>query len=500
MPEGPAPAAGPALSEAEEPLLLDSAFRQVGTSLRRALRAILTTHQGFATFALLLFLGAILAVLVTGWWRGAPFGVDQALGMLIVGYGALGGLVLFLVSLLVLHGVTVGMARMLRPRAVPRRHTPMGEKLFHLITFLASVWTGYTSYYGFQIVFFSPDEGWRYWAVPGLAGVIGATFVYTFWTTLLERMEMANVWQKLVLLLIIAPVGSSIIFGMSTATSVLGVGGDAAITYHLRVSVDALQRSLNEIRQVRDGEFDQLVPIARQISSRFERLATQEETQGTLTSAAGSGSVSVYLHDLSQVATSIADHLEASHREEITEIAAINDTLRRLRESLADRGRAFRAQYETLIRDLNAVQGRIGGVVASSPTDYFRFQIGTMREIRPLTADSVNRLFAASQQTVVANLQNEKNATLDEIMVTLNSMATHNTLSVPPFAPMHDLEAILVYWRQIWLSWAIAIATDMGPLLWILVAAVMPTGAYLVTVHDEERKAGFNFLDDDGEI
>ncbi|CCG09451.1 hypothetical protein [Pararhodospirillum photometricum] len=490
---------GPGTARADTLPPLDSPFRALGEVFGRSLSYVLTTHQGFATGVLILFLLGVLSLQVVGLRRGHSFGADEAWGLVIAGYGALGVVLASVVGLIVLHWLTVWLGGTLRPRAAkkPRRHTPMGEKLFHVITFLASVWTGYTSCYGFQIVFFSPDEGWRYWVVPALAGVIGAGFVFTFWTTLLERMEMANLWQKTVLLGIIAPIGAAIIFGMSTATSVLGVGGDAANTYHLRVSADALQQSLNELRQARVGQYDRLVPIARQMSDRFERLAVQEETHGTLTSAAGAGSVSVFLRDLSQVAGGIADHIEQTRTAETQEIRDINESLRRLREALADRGDVLRANYETLIRDLNSVQSRIGSVAATSPLDYFSFQIATMRDMRPLSADSINRGFAVSQREVVTNLQNDKNTLLDEIAASLKAMGDQGQVVVPPFAPMHDLEAILVYWKQIWLSWAIAIATDMGPLLWILVAAVMPTGSYLVKAHQEEDRAGFPFLEEE---
>lgn len=463
-------------------------FQSVGRTLKDSLGYLFETHARYLTLALALFMAVAGALLVVGWSRGFPVSSSEAWSVLILGYGAVGFLLTFLISLIVLHWVTVWLSKTLTAdpaaKALPKK--PLGERLFFVITLFASIWTGYTSYYGFQIVFFSPEEGLRYWLVPLLAGVIACGFVFTFWTTLFERMEMANVWQKLVLLLVIAPVGTAIIFGMSTATGVLGIGGDAAITHHMRVSVDSMQRALNDIRQERDREYDRLIPIVRQTSLRFERLAEEEEKRGTLTSAAGSGAVSNYLRDLSRQLTSVLDMVEAKRRDETLVVIELNERMRTLREAFGSRGRQFRAELETLVRDLNAVQTDIGKVIGASPIDVVRFQISTMREIRPLTASSLNRSFAESQRGVMDNLETEKVNTLNEIDRALSDLKGQETLKAPAFETMHDLEAIVVYWRQIWLSWAISIATDIGPFLWILVAAVMPRGNYLHLVRDEE--------------
>lgn len=469
-------------------ILQTTPFQSVGRTLKESLSYLFETHARYLTIALILFMAVAGTLLVVGWSRGFPVSSSEAWSILILGYGAVGFLLVFLMSLIVLHWMTVWLSKTLTvgptAKALPKK--PLGERLFFVITFFASVWTGYTSFYGFQIVFFSPEEGLRYWLVPLLAGLIACGFVFTFWTTLFERMEMANVWQKLVLLLVIAPIGTTIIFGMSTATGVLGIGGDAAITHHMRLSVDSMQRALNDIRQERDREYDRLIPIVHQTSLRFEHLAEEEEKRGSLTSAAGSGAVSNYLRDLSGQLNSILKMVETKRRDEELVVTELNERMRTLREAFSNRGRKFRAELETLVRDLNAVQSEIGKVIGASPIDVVRFQVSTMREIRPLTASSLNRSFAESQREVMDNLDMEKINTLSEIDHTLADLRSQETLRAPAFETMHDLEAIVVYWRQIWLSWAISIATDIGPFLWILVAAVMPRGDYLHLVRDEE--------------
>ncbi|MBE1237109.1 hypothetical protein IHV25_05545 [Phaeovibrio sulfidiphilus] len=488
-PEVPFQAAYAAGPEAEGPSVLRTTpFQSVGRTLRDSMRYLFETHARYLTLALLLFMGVAGALLVLGWARGFPITSSEAWSILILGYGAVGFLLAFLISLVVLHWLTVWLsktltgARLFRP--TPRK--PLGERLFFLVTFIASVWGGYTSYYGFQIVFFSPEEGIRYWLVPLLAGLIACSFVFTFWVTLFERMEMSSLWQKLVLLLIIAPAGAAIIFGMSTATGVLGIGGDAAITYHMRLSVDAMQDTLNDIRQERDREYDRLIPIMTQTAQRFERLADEEERRGTLTQAAGAGAVSNYLRDLGRQAEATARDLEEQRRVETLNMIELNDNMRKLREAFGNRGRKFRAQLETLVRDMNAVQSEIGKVIGASPLDLVRFQVASMRGIRPLTPSSVNRAFADSQKEVMANLEGEKNSTLSEIERSLQQLQKEASRKPPGFMVMHDLEAIVVYWRQVWLSWAISIAVDMGPFLWILVAAVMPMGNYLQSQKAEE--------------
>ena len=420
---------------------------------------------------------AIAAVLVgIAYYRDIPVTTSEvqifllALGGVIAVYFAFG------LSGILLASISNYLAESSKARQLPLPVRPprtLGYIAYTVLTGFSSLWTGYTSYLGIQILFFTPDQGLKYYILPAMAGVLLTVMVFAFWTTMFNAVSRTPLVQRLLVLFIVVPVGGAVIFAASTATSVMGMGGDAAIARHMIQSVEQQQTSLNAAYNQRLTDISTVKPIVNQLAERYRIRAKDERELGVHSQSAGLGQVSAYLNDVANGFENELNQLSSAESDLKARYNDINGTLKDMRDDLQLRGVELQEVVRGMVADLNEINSQVLNIADTVMIKSTLVNIQNIGKTQPLQAVSDKGDLAKRQEDAASRIQRDLQADTSQVIGVLQERISLPAQQVPKFEPMSAILAIIHFWYEIWLSWGVAIAADFGPFILILLAVVV---------------------------
>ncbi|MEQ9087084.1 MAG: hypothetical protein RIE23_07810 [Pontimonas sp.] len=407
---------------------------------------------------------------------------ESAISFLILLFGIIGFWLFFCVTAIFLAWISSILHR--KATEKPNRIYSIGYLAFIFVTPLAALWTASTSYFGVQLLFFESDEHWyRHEAMPLVAGLLAGFLVVGFWFTLFNVVAEISKVVFLGILLF----GGMTIFALSTATSVLGVGGDAAVARHMWEAIDGLEEVYESVRNQKMRQIRTLYATLDTFAN-YDELATRE-SDGDLTGAGGRGQAAVFLEDIGNA----LEEMEEDTRQFEIDIegvsAAISAEIEILRESISNRGLNFGRTIEDNIQRIADFRSGISYLQSIDPVSGFVGRLDYLENANPYRRPDRNQELQEIQGELVQKIQKELKRQVGNIRSIIASRVADEEIDLPNYTHMTRAIAIFKYPEPIWLSWVISFAADFGPGL--LLAFWMTAGRERVVYADTKQKNDF---------
>ncbi len=355
---------------------------------------------------------------------------------------------------------------------------PVSWAFMAYIVFLliAAFVSAYTTFYGLQTLFFDRSEGvFRFYILPVIIATASFFFILWAWSKPMQVMDRVGPWKKVYLLFVYAPIVGVFIFGISTMTSVIGIGSGAAVKYHLTQTIETYEKSLDEIKRFREQELP-LAATARLYGERFNSMADEERRTGRLTGVTGGGAVTRYLEGLGDYALRMDSTLVMNNEETEEQFNTINFMLTSLREEL-DNGyldRNFKERTLEFREQFNELRGLMIKMAEESPLPAIRAQAIDGQVLNPQTLLSDHdKSLAEKQDNMIVTLQNMLDKFMERMESQLDNLDQREAPVIPKFEQVSLYQSIVSYWHQIPMVWLLALAMDFGAYVALLLTAVI---------------------------
>lgn len=341
---------------------------------------------------------------------------------------------------------------------------------------IAAAVSAYTTFYGLQSLFFDESEGiFRFYILPVVISVGSFFFILWAWGKPAHVMDKVGPWKKLYLLFVYAPIAGVFILGISTMTSVIGIGGDDTVKYHLTQTLETYEQSLDEIKRFREQELP-LAETTKLYGERFNGMASEERATGRLTGVTGGGAVTRYLEGLGDYALRMNSTIIQSNQEADIKFNTLNMMLTNLRAELEDGAldRGFAERMREFRERFNELRGLMIKMAEESPLPAIRAQAADGQVLNPRTAlSSHDAGLAAKQERMISELQMTLDRFSERLTEQLDSLDKREIPVVPKFEQVSLYESVVRYWHQVPMVWLLALAMDFGAYVALLLAAVI---------------------------
>jgi len=294
--------------------------------------------------------------------------------------------------------------------------------------------------------------------------------IYAFWSYLLFFLPHVRSWKDRRTLTLALILGSAMIVAMSSWLNAAALAGGAALEQHLATTAEEYQHRLDAAHSnalAAQG----LLPDIELASSRFRRLAEEEEAGGALTGTSGSGTVVQLLHQMAADLESLAGEVRASR-----------DLVDRLYEEGGENLSAMR----TIVSASGPVEERsnafgeeavaLAGVIASLQQTSIAPAVKRAADdlaatfVAPAAGGGTADL-AARQSEVVERVQDAVEAQAQALSAAAQQILDREPVQPLRFTALSAPEAVVRYARDFLPSWAGAISIDLLPAVMILILA-----------------------------
>jgi hypothetical protein len=299
--------------------------------------------------------------------------------------------------------------------------------------------------------------------------------IYTFWSFLMRFMPHVRDNISRGLLMITILIGSAMIVAMSSWLNATALAGSAALEQHLANKLEAYVEDLDRAHNNALAA-QSLLPDIQMTSLRFTRLAEDEETRGSLTGTAGSGTVVQLLAQMAAQLDGLGREVTASAERVGTLYQQGGEHLASMRELVSSRG-PITARSDAFGSEAMALMGVIASLQQTSVAPSVQRAAEDLSRgfVAPvaggLTADLAQR-----QTRVVGNVESavaEQSAALAQTARQIMSMPQ----VVPErYEPLSTATAVIRYARDFLPSWAGAISIDLLPAVLIFILCVVHAG------------------------
>jgi hypothetical protein len=299
--------------------------------------------------------------------------------------------------------------------------------------------------------------------------------IYTFWSFLMRFMPHVRDNISRGLLMITILIGSAMIVAMSSWLNATALAGSAALEQHLANKLEAYVEDLDRAHNNALAA-QSLLPDIQMTSLRFTRLAEDEETRGSLTGTAGSGTVVQLLAQMAAQLDGLGREVTASAERVGTLYQQGGEHLASMRELVSSRG-PITARSDAFGSEAMALMGVIASLQQTSVAPSVQRAAEDLSRgfVAPvaggLTADLAQR-----QTRVVGNVESavaEQSAALAQAAGQIMSMPQ----VVPErYEPLSTATAVIRYARDFLPSWAGAISIDLLPAVLIFILCVVHAG------------------------
>lgn len=298
--------------------------------------------------------------------------------------------------------------------------------------------------------------------------------IYVFWTYILKflpAMRQTNLRLRMVLAMM---AGSVAIVAMSSWLNAAALAGSAAVEQHLAFTVEKYQEALEHTHEnalAAQG----LLPDIRIASSRFNKLAAREQSEGALTGTSGAGTVVQALTQMAGELSSLEKQIVASRENVASLYTQAGNHLRRMRELVAAQGGVSDRSIEFAEQSV-----QVAGIIAELKQSSVAPAVKRVAEdlgrafVAPV-ADGGSEEVRQTQMEVVGSVQKSISEQSKALTAAAESVLNNPEVAAPRFTPISTAEAVLLYWENFIPSWAGAIAIDLLPAVLVIVIWVVQT-------------------------
>ncbi len=446
-------------------------------------RPALRTPAGRLLFAIVLLLG--LAAAAGGAWLAAGRPVPEALRMdLPLRFEDISPqsfAVLFLAALIVLGAAA---ALILTGQALRRAFNPdysAPYRTYILFTLTAAMISGYATTYGVIIEFLDPSQGFiRYRIFPVIVFLYCFLFVFLTWSWTFDLVIRSEPRRRALIAILIPLLAAIPLFAVSTTTSALGLAGPRILERKVLTWLDDYSAALSDL-SVYVGETESAALSMETFAGRLTQLSAQEAETGAITGFAGRGAIVAQLNVAADDLRAGADLIRRERAQREAAIGSMGDEIEATRLEIL--GGAF---FETAegaplpVRDWqDKVQARDRSLRRrwdeTASRAYVQAAIGQLQLV-----DSLIMRGGVSDRSAIAAAQRSAQEQISAYLGTgreiVRADLAEAAVKPPPAPPVAAYQSPLVVlftsWKQAILPWAIAIAVDFGPWVWIALAAI----------------------------
>ncbi len=302
-----------------------------------------------------------------------------------------------------------------------------------------------------------------------------AVGIYAFWSFFMRFLPHVRDHLSRAILVLTMAVGSGMIVAMSSWLNATALAGSAALEQHLAHKLESYVEDLDRAHS-NALSAQSLRPDIQMTSMRFQRLAQDEETVGSLTGTAGSGTVVQLLTQMSGQLDSLASEVAQAetraselYRQGGEHIAGMRELVSS-RRPIAERSDAFGAEAMELMGVIAALeQTSVAPSVKRAAEDLSRGFIAPVAGGQ--TADLAER-----QTSVVGNVEEAVQQQSAALAAAADDILSQPSVVPERYEPLSTATAVIRYARDFLPSWAGAISIDLLPGVLVFILCVVHAG------------------------
>lgn len=295
--------------------------------------------------------------------------------------------------------------------------------------------------------------------------------IYAFWSYLIQFAPHVRDRGTRQLLLFSMLVGSAMIVAMSSWLNAAALAGGAALEQHLANTTEDYQARLNKAHNNALAA-QSLLPDIQLASDRFQRLAQEEQSGGSLTGTSGSGTVVQLLRQMSSQLEGLGDEVRTARTATDALYAQGGRRLGQMRKIVSsfgpidDRSIAFSEEAVALAGVITALQQTsIAPSVKRVADDLATTFVAPVAD----GGNRGNQDLATRQQAIVGRVEKAIQAQSNALSKAADEILARDPVQPLRFKPLSTPEAVLLYAEDFLPSWAGAISIDLLPGVLILI-------------------------------
>lgn len=302
-----------------------------------------------------------------------------------------------------------------------------------------------------------------------------AVGIYAFWSFLMRFLPHVRDNLSRAILVFTMMVGSAMIVAMSSWLNATALAGSAALEQHLAHKLESYVEDLDRAHS-NALSAQSLRPDIQMTSMRFQRLARDEESVGSLTGTSGSGTVVQLLTQMAGQFDGLAEEVAQAetraselYRQGGEHIANMRELVSS-RRPIAERSDAFGAEAMELMGVIAALeQTSVAPSVKRAAEDLSRGFIAPVAG--GTTADLAER-----QTNVVGNVEDAVREQSAALAAAADDILSQPTVVPERYEPLSTATAVIRYARDFLPSWAGAISIDLMPGVLVFILCVVHAG------------------------
>lgn len=339
------------------------------------------------------------------------------------------------------------------------------EKVLRIVTiamFILAAISAYTTFLGANEMV-DPSRPWYYGVVPYLFAAGAFIFCSIFYWIYFYVFPRTHGWKKAALFALI-PVFATLFFGMSTFFSVVGFGGDSAVSHHINSTIEGAEKLLAKIVASLNRE-QELTTALGQLSTQFDALA-KAEAVGGMTNLVGQGPTTATLATVGKVLAEMKT-IVAGQRPQIdaARVKAVKSltALRKINGSTGSIGEKI-PRIAAELSNLNDMLGQLAALSVARPIRSAASGLDRLVLQQPDESTAKGRAQALALKKIGSILDQTK-----QIVTQLADDLVGERPEVQTLTVMDVGTAVFTYWREIKAAWAAAIGFDFAALLFLFI-------------------------------
>lgn len=432
---------------------------------------------------LLLLIVVVFFVVATAYEIYADSKVPVPSASAVLGYVAAFVFTIFVIVALIflLKGVNSFLNKQINSNEIPRYK--LGYNLFIIYTLLSSIISAYTTWYGFRMVLFAPDEGIFYYHIlPLFVAVLVLVFIMKFWMFMVDKIEQYTTK----LYMILASLGVCVIFGVSTYTSALGFGANTAMKQHYMMVIESYEDAVSEVVDYRSKDGQILLLINRHASDFADKSQKESET-GIISGVKGGGTVTRYLSEVSEGLNADYQSIEESLDNTEQKRAELSLILKSLKERIDLDAYATPLEMEKDVAQvLEVVRTELTKLAKQSPLIGVKSRLSVMSAYNFEGAYSSSSEVRKKQEYAIQKMMQFRNQVVQNLEKVLVPLLDAPQPEIPKYERIKPTMSVITHYQSVFLSWMIAICCDFGSLIFVIFVSIV--GLSQAKMPEESRK------------
>lgn len=224
----------------------------------------------------------------------------------------------------------------------------------NFVTYVLSVISGFTTWQGLKASLVQSDSSMTRDLLPAIIAIAIVSVQFLVWPYLFRYYSVSTPSERSKIMKFVLPGFFILIFFASTIFSVIGLGGESALLYHMSNTAQEADMTLNKLTKKVETDYSIRTTLST-YSKHFANLS-RSESEGAISGFRGSSEVVRQLKVLSEALENVVDVVDVNYVERQKEVDVVKAKITQMKAIAEDRAVTIaekQIQFSKMLTDLN---------------------------------------------------------------------------------------------------------------------------------------------------